>query len=88
MEPTGQEIGTAGEFARNFPSIAMYFTSLHRVEPLLPVGVEGVQELSVSHCLKLQLLLHSLQFFFPSKSSVSLLPKSVEIFLWVSSPVF
>jgi hypothetical protein len=57
---------------------------LHLVKPLLPVGVEGLQPLSI---MAFRYSSYSIQFLFPSKSSVSNLPKSVRVFLWVQSSV-
>jgi hypothetical protein len=67
------------QWVKSTVSAPLHFTSFHLVKPLLPVDL--YKDLAICHGLELYLLLHSIQFLFPSKSNAFPLPKSVSVFL-------
>ena len=73
---------------KSVPVVFIYIknTSLHHILPLLLVDVEGLQR--AFHLTVLSYNSYSVQFIFPSISSASVLPRSVGVFLCISSLVF
>lgn len=60
----------------------------HVAEPLLPEVCGDYKDLSLSYSIGLLTLILSIQFHFASKSSASILLRSVGVFLWVPSSVY